>query len=399
MESQISNNINADELDEETKEKLKGDKIGDTLYSESFVLKTLLSLSNLKYTEEEEQDLCFLWDMTLEKDVCQLLFRLNYPTLATATLVNCVEPRFIEILIGILANILVEDCEKMISEQEIKLVMNEFKTSDTEVLKEILRFIESITYFFPQHLYLIEDEETMQQMEFILKNSQNRELISRTMHALVRLTDDFQLISNCVNNNLFNAVIEGFDTLFSSETQCLASDFIIGEESKQMLTFFNLITNTTMYANEYNNYSVLDAIGQSHKLSDTISRIFKYFSEETNLFPVHENFERFINDFDLIIFTANFDINNSILDLTLNSASCILFMLRPYKSDVLSSYNAVLNFLGHLIYTADPNLSLNVLKQLKYNITIVVLNSLRENSKTFDFNISKKLTYLYSKFK
>lgn len=56
---------------------LKGDAIGDTLFSERFVLKTLLHLSKLEKSLEEdegfENDLCVLWDMTLETDVSKVL--------------------------------------------------------------------------------------------------------------------------------------------------------------------------------------------------------------------------------------------------------------------------------------------------------------------------------------
>lgn len=56
-------------------EKIKGDSIGDTLYSSRFVLKTLIKLTNftssstLEQDEDFEKDLCILWDMTIEK-VC-----------------------------------------------------------------------------------------------------------------------------------------------------------------------------------------------------------------------------------------------------------------------------------------------------------------------------------------
>ncbi|XP_057654900.1 protein saal1 isoform X2 [Diorhabda carinulata] len=62
-------NIDVTDLDEETVKKLRGDAIGDTLYSQSFVLKTLLKFSDLQWNDQVEEDLCFLWDMTVEKDL------------------------------------------------------------------------------------------------------------------------------------------------------------------------------------------------------------------------------------------------------------------------------------------------------------------------------------------
>lgn len=56
-------NIQEDDLDSETMKKMKGDAIGDTLYSERFVLKTLMELkeqNGKKIDECFEKDLCLL---------------------------------------------------------------------------------------------------------------------------------------------------------------------------------------------------------------------------------------------------------------------------------------------------------------------------------------------------
>lgn len=78
-----ANLINAEDLDEEIEVKLRGDAIGETMYSQSFVAKTLLKLSDVEWNEEFEEDLCSLWDMTVERDVCEYLFELAYPSIAS----------------------------------------------------------------------------------------------------------------------------------------------------------------------------------------------------------------------------------------------------------------------------------------------------------------------------
>lgn len=55
------NLIQVDELDNETIKKIKGDAIGDTLYSERFVLKTLMELKeqNGKKIEDSFEKVCW----------------------------------------------------------------------------------------------------------------------------------------------------------------------------------------------------------------------------------------------------------------------------------------------------------------------------------------------------
>lgn len=61
-----SNNIiQEDELDSETMKKMKGDAIGDTLYSERFVLKALMELKEQNGKKIEE---------SFEKDICLVSF-------------------------------------------------------------------------------------------------------------------------------------------------------------------------------------------------------------------------------------------------------------------------------------------------------------------------------------
>lgn len=58
-----SNIIDEDEVDSETMKKMKGDAIGDTLYSERFVLKALMELkeqNGKKIDESFEKDICLV---------------------------------------------------------------------------------------------------------------------------------------------------------------------------------------------------------------------------------------------------------------------------------------------------------------------------------------------------
>lgn len=88
--------------------KIKGDAIGETLYSERFVLRTLLELQNInnekKLSEEFEKDLCLLWDMTIDKDVVRLLLKHSVLEMLTSIIDASEDERLIEILLGIIGN-------------------------------------------------------------------------------------------------------------------------------------------------------------------------------------------------------------------------------------------------------------------------------------------------------
>ncbi|CAG9856415.1 unnamed protein product [Phyllotreta striolata] len=129
-------NVDAGDLDEETIQKLRGDTIGDTLYSQSFVLKTLLQFSDGKWSEQFEEDLCFMWDMTLEKDVCKFLLDMSYPSLACNVVLHRRDDnRFVEIVI---------------------------------------------------------DDEFMEKICFILRNSINNDLLLKTLETAAKLTADVE---------------------------------------------------------------------------------------------------------------------------------------------------------------------------------------------------------------
>jgi len=299
-----SSNINATDLDEDTKNKLKGDTIGDTLYSESFVIKTLMRLSDLDWSDEVEQDFCFLWDMTVEKEVCKYLFDVNFPSLACSAVERYEEGRFIEIMIGILANILVADCDKTITNDEIKCIFNQLHTDDSAILIQIMRFIEAIAYNIPDRVILVE-KEVIEKLQFILKFSQNFELITHAMQALVRLTEDFKVDEKEVDDTLYEAVIQGFDTIFTVETNNFEIEIDTEETSKIVKTFLKLISNMCAYVDKYHENGIPACITNCPKLTITICRILNHFSEEQYLFPLSKDFNEYILAFQAVVTTRD----------------------------------------------------------------------------------------------
>lgn len=398
-----SSNINADDIDDDTKEKLKGDNIGDTLYSQSFVLKTLMLLSDVKWSEDMEQDLCFLWDMTLEKDVCIYLFQLNYPSLANSVIIQHEEERLVEILIGILANLLMADCERSITDNELKVALKTIQSSHPAILIQVMRIIESIAYYMPQQIILIE-EEILDKMQYILKYSENDLLITHTLQAFLKLTDDFKLGECEVNAQLYVSVAIGFDTIFSVESNNFEIEIDMEETSRVVRIFLQLISNLCEYANKYNYHEgISTCINYCPKLSTTICRLLKHFSDESNLFPISTDFNVFIGCFLIIFTTRNVtiisDLEKGIFSDIFHPVCKILYNLHKCKSEVTETFNIVLELIAFLIYSVDRKEVLHELKMVQYRRGIVVLNSLKENSKLFGFDISENLRFLFTHFK
>lgn len=170
---------------------VSGDVIGDTAYSERFVLKILLKLANLDTLKDEikeksfEDDLCTLWDMTAERDVVLFLQKHEILNLFYFALPVIETPRIIEIIVGIIGNL---SCHKdvvatlMKMDNFLNLLLGYMKADDSLVLIQVLRLINS-------NLFLAHDKDVAIWMNlfpkidyastlyFILKNSSNKELL------------------------------------------------------------------------------------------------------------------------------------------------------------------------------------------------------------------------------
>jgi hypothetical protein len=141
---------NPDAEADETKilEKMKGDSIGDTLFSERFVLKTILKLSELQspVSEDEafEKDLCNLWDMTVDKDVVNFLMEKEALDLFTTIIQNTDDDRLIEILIGIIGNLCCspEVVNQLLENEDvITSLLETVQSTDALILVQYMRLL------------------------------------------------------------------------------------------------------------------------------------------------------------------------------------------------------------------------------------------------------------------
>ncbi|XP_063838986.1 uncharacterized protein LOC135088036 [Ostrinia nubilalis] len=183
-----------------------GDVIGDTAYSERFVLKILLKLANLDSLKDEfrekpfEEDLCLLWDMTAERDVVLFLLKHDVLNLFNFALPIIDSPRIIEIMVGIVGNMC---CHKETTSTLLKMdsfiknLLEYIKTDDSLILVQLLRLINSA-------LFLAEDEDLViwmgffeslaysEALYFMLKNSSNKEL-------LITVLENFNTVCTYLN--------------------------------------------------------------------------------------------------------------------------------------------------------------------------------------------------------
>ncbi|XP_060527499.1 uncharacterized protein LOC132702763 [Cylas formicarius] len=385
-----SSNIYSSDLDEETRQKIKGDMIGDSLYSESFVLKTLLQLSDLKWNNEIEEDYCFLWDMTADTDVCKYLFNLEFPALACSAISRIDEPRFIEIIIGMLANLLCAECDKNITEEEIKVVLRELDTDDSLVLIQVNRFIAAVAHSYDTLPFLTTTE--VDKLIFILNNSVNKELIEKTLETVLKITDNFKLEQGLVNIQLYKSVITGLQTILDISS----SDFEVNDCSKTLIRFFlQIVTNVCSYTNKFSDDNLVLAISSCDMFNEASKKVLEYLSKEENIFPLDNQLIFYIKALSYIFISVDFCFVDSIFIYFCK----ILFMLHESKEDMLDVYKETVGIIGYFIFVGNQEVILNAFKKMLYLQAIFVLNSLKQNETKIEGNISAKLRYLFKEFK
>ncbi|XP_022821111.1 uncharacterized protein LOC111352722 [Spodoptera litura] len=217
--------------DAETSSQVAGDVIGNTAYSERFVLKILLNFANLDRLKEELEkqsfvdDICVLWDMTMEKDVVLFLQKHEVLKLINFALPVIETSKIIDVIIGIIGNMC---CHKEVVSVLMKMddllsfMMYHINTDESLVLIQLLRLVSGC-------LFLANDEEMETWMNlfvtvdyssalyFILKNSSHLDLLFTALENLN------SLCSYC-NTEKFR---EKFYTLFvvPDALDCLTAAF------------------------------------------------------------------------------------------------------------------------------------------------------------------------------
>ncbi|XP_018321114.1 protein saal1 [Agrilus planipennis] len=273
-----SSNVDSENIDEDMDEKLRGDAVGDTMYSASFITKTLMKLTNEPWTTKVEEDLCFLWDMTLEKDICEYLLELSYPSLVTDLIKETQENRLIEILIGILANIfsVIQDKNKL--DIEIVGILAQVYSEDPLVIVQVMRFIKAVAFFYDKVNFI--DRDVFEQIRFILRSSTNTELLTITLDTIAKLTDNCKINFNVICGDIIPDMFTGLIEIKSN------NDLGSLDVRTAYVHVMQVICNISSYQDNSGNI-LLDEIRSYSNLCVTeISHILEYFSVEENLLPL-----------------------------------------------------------------------------------------------------------------
>lgn len=242
----VNPTLGENECGEQDLERLKGDAIGDTLYSERFVLNTLLQLGkvnkDLEAEEGLERDLCSLWDMTMEPDVVKYLLEQDVLELFAGIIKATNDKRLTEILVGILANMCnnTETREQLEAHDEVIQVLLELASCmDALTLEQLMRlwavvFVkmreESATKWYG---HILKSDQFLESICFILSNAASNTLILQTMGTLnavlakftiMELPEDSELKKTpfekvFIKSFLVEATIESFTSLVKDESR------------------------------------------------------------------------------------------------------------------------------------------------------------------------------------
>ncbi|EFA09779.1 uncharacterized protein LOC100141806 [Tribolium castaneum] len=308
-----STNITQEEIDPETASKLRGDAIGNTMYSERFVLNTLMQFSDLKWSEEVENDLCVLWDMTEEKDVCEFLYRLSYPTLACTALANYTEPRFVEIVVGIFANLLCSKCESNVKEDEIRAVLDLLNSDDPYILIQVMRFLHALAFMCEKLDFF--ERRHFDKIMFILNNSTNRELLTVSLKALAALTDGTKLPLDVITPELLSSTLAAYKTLKNPDCE---SEVELFESQEQHLNAKHLIQIHCNICTYIDNFIYLTQYVAQIKanlggFNFEMALLLRFYKEERNLIPMSDDFKFYVEAMTYIFKTIHVEFHAPIV--------------------------------------------------------------------------------------
>lgn len=207
----------SDDLQDEA-DRIRGDAIGETLYSSRFVLQTLIKLQEyltdgrmdpdhqpppLSDNESFERDLCTLWDMSIDKDVVQLLLEKEVLDLFAVMIVGSLDQRLCEILLGIIGNMCSVDAVRLalsVSDFVFPSLLSLVSCSDPLVLLQLMRLITSAITFDNNG-----DEEIwfrhfrqvpnfVEQFAALLTNSLHRAMLMNAIEALAAICSKFSVM-------------------------------------------------------------------------------------------------------------------------------------------------------------------------------------------------------------
>uniref|UniRef100_A0A182QVT5 Protein SAAL1 n=1 Tax=Anopheles farauti TaxID=69004 RepID=A0A182QVT5_9DIPT len=295
---------------QEKLQSLKGDRIGETMYSERFVLSTILKLSKqgdrlLEEDEEFEHDLCNLWDMTIEPDVVRFLLEQDVIELFLALSAGSQDFRLIEILFGIIGNMCcVEEMHALFHSQSALLVTlcDFLSVTDAPVLVQLMR---TLTTLFDRsdderyHWFAVmkQVDNLTEKIALILATSTNRALLEHTVETVnaminrfteaevdyAQLNEFYRLFAkSCLLEGLFEAFRQLYPLPVRTGSDGFDEETLTLKDVKTMRRFLEIHEHFIVNANElYESYV--------SEVDQCVHRVLASFVNPSVLFPVSKN--------------------------------------------------------------------------------------------------------------
>nr|AAW27167.1 SJCHGC01947 protein [Schistosoma japonicum] len=210
------------------------DMIGDTAYSRRWLFSLLIkflekvnSETSATWTSSEsdstrkdletelEEQLCCLWDLTVNRDVLKFLDEFEIVSIFNNALGNLRNPRLLEIIVGILGNLAYDPlaCRKMSeSEAFIIRIISLLYSRDTPTLIETCRLIQTVLasdeYRTPWLNEIRFQPEFFENILFILNSSTNATLLIGTVRLIDVITrEDDSLAEIWCGEQLLTAIL------------------------------------------------------------------------------------------------------------------------------------------------------------------------------------------------
>ncbi|XP_060565434.1 protein saal1-like, partial [Ruditapes philippinarum] len=223
-------------------ELLQAESIGNTAFSKHWLFSTLIKFieevdreteeeSNLAVDVDEDlqNELCKLWDMSMNSDVAMFLNEFKAVDILTGIIEKSKAPRVIEISVGILGNMACEAavCKEMADNQKfIDLVILMMETRDVPTLVENTRLIytslSNTVTRGPWIRAIQRSEDILDHLKFIFSSSTNCDLLKNTAELVDTLLDcEPDLCVSWATIDFVHSLIEATEQIGSNHSDAL----------------------------------------------------------------------------------------------------------------------------------------------------------------------------------
>lgn len=306
---------------------LRGNVVGDNLYSGKWLHTTLLSLCEVykkHWTPELEDDLCVLWYLSEEKEMVSYLVSHDFLTIAMNMLMIPGHPRLMipdnprltEIILGIIDNLSnnEEIVDKIGCNRELPpMILSYLKSNDSLILIQLLKILQSVVRkirqdpqsYWVDHLtecYFFEES-----MISILESSNYDLHVKKAAISLLESMSHCHCTRMRYENSKISLLERFFrtDTLFHALLESFTSfmPYVIrpGKKSHSQLTFVDhwltMLAAVMGCGSGLKFYYDYENDETFRKLMEIIFTILKlYEDKEDNLYPVQQQSANIICD-------------------------------------------------------------------------------------------------------